>query len=55
MKTEQAPNLKWRVEFYSGGFEVIEAPNFETAAKLVTRMAKRYFLRVSALIQSSTE
>lgn len=43
------PMLQWRVEWYSGGFDTIEAPTFDDAAKLAIRMAKRRFLRVSAV------
>ncbi len=44
--------IRWKVEWHSGGFEIIEADDFEIAAKKVIRIAKRRFLRVSALYMS---
>ena len=44
--------LTWRIEWYSGGFEVIEADDFEMAVKRAIRLAKRRFLRVSAIYLS---
>lgn len=43
------PKLLWRVEWYSGGFARVEAYDFDVAAKLAIRIAKRQFLRISAL------
>ena len=47
--------LKWKVEWHSGGFEVIEADDFEAATKKAIRIAKRRFLRVSALYMSKAD
>jgi len=47
--------LQWRVEWYSGGHDTVEAPDFDTAAKLAARMAKRRFLRISGLYQRKSE
>ena len=45
--------IAWRIEWYSGGFETIEADDFEAASKRAVRLAKRRFLQISAVYQSS--